>query len=271
LITRVRKVRARDLARIKLGIFAGEPVAPYRRALDEAWGLTHSYNLYTFSEWQIGCAECSAHAGLHIWTDVSLPEIILKADLAREHEEPGHTPTARPLWQAQAGDEGELVVTHLGEAFPLVRWRTADLVRVVSVEPCACGRTAPRVEILQRSDDLVNLGIIRFSIFTLKEKVDAITRPAAVARWQLRVSRRGYRPLLTILVRPAGPAEETQMIQAVHDAVAQIENVRQGWENGLVCEPVVCIAPDLGDRQSSSGKFRPLVYETDAPSEEAAR
>ncbi len=264
LITRVRKIRARDVLHVHTGIFAGEPLDPYRKALDEAWGLKKSYNLFTFSEYQLGICECEAHEGLHVWVDVSLPEIISQADLEREHEEPGFVPPARPLWQAAAGDEGELVMTHFGDAFPLVRWRTADLIRVVGVDRCRCGRTHPRVQILQRADDLVNLGIIRFSVFTLQERLGAISRPAAVARWQLRVGRLGYKPSLTVLIRPAAAVEEDAMVAAVRVALDEVEVLRMGWQNGLVCEPVVRLVPDLGDRQSTSGKFRPLVYEANA-------
>ena len=269
LVTRVRKIRPRDIVKVHTGIFAGEPLAPYRQALYDAWGLQMSYNFYTFSEYQIGICECRAQDGLHVWMDVSLPEIILQADLEREREEEGVVPPARPLWEATAGDEGELVLTHFGDAFPLVRWRTSDLIRVISTERCLCGRTHPRVNFLQRSDDLVNLGVIRFSTFTLQGKLDAITQPAKVARWQLRVGRRGYKPLLTVLIRPASGVDEAEMVAAVKAAMAEVEVLRGGWESGLVCDPEVRIVPDLGDRLSTSGKFRPLVYETE--SEEAAR
>jgi phenylacetate-CoA ligase len=265
LITRVHKVRAHDLVRVHTGLFAGEPLDPYREALYSAWGLKHSYNIYTFSELQIGIQECSAHDGLHVWMDVMLPEIIMQSDLEREREDPSYVPPSQPLWTAKAGDEGELVLTTFTPTFPLVRWRTSDLVRVHGTDPCQCGRTHPRVHFLQRSDDLVNLGVIRFSVFTLKEKLDAISRPAAVARWQLVVSRAGYKPLLAVLVAPQGPVDEEQMKQAVRAAVDQIDVLRTGWQNGLVSEPAVRIVPDLGERLSTSGKFRPLVYET-APS-----
>ena len=269
LATRVRQIRPRDMVKVHTGLFAGEPLDPYRQALYDAWGLELSYNLYTFSEYQIAFCECRAQDGLHVWMDVSLPEIILQADLEREREEEDYVPPARLLWEATAGDEGELVLTHFGDAFPLVRWRTSDLIHVISTERCLCGRTHPRVNFLQRSDDLVNLGVIRFSTFTLKEKLDAITRPAPVSRWQLRVGRQGYKPMLTVLIRPVSVVDEAQMVEAVKAAVAEVEVLRLGWEIGLVCEPVVRIVPDLGDRLSTSGKFRPLVYETDL--EESAR
>ncbi len=264
LFTKVRKVQPRDMVRVHTGVFAGEPLAPYRKPLYDAWGLKLSYNYYTFSEYQVPLIECSAQDGLHVWMDVSLPEIIYQADLDREHEEEGFVPPAHPLWEASAGDEGELVLTHWGDAFPLVRWRTSDLIRVVSTQPCPCGRTLPRVNFLQRSDDMVNLGVIRVSTFEFKEKLDSIARPASVARWQLRVSRQGYKPLLQILVRPAGPVDEAEMAAAVKAAVDQLQSLRAGIDNGLIYEPVVRIVPDLADRVSTSGKFRPLVYEDTA-------
>ena len=261
LVTRVRQVRPRDVVKVHTGIFGGEPLAPYRQALYEAWGLKLSYNFYTFSEYQVGLCECSAQDGLHVWLDVSLPEIIYQADLDREREEEGFVPPAHPLWEAAAGDEGELVLTHWGDAFPLVRWRTSDLIRVVSTQPCSCGRTLPRVNILQRSDDLVNLGVVRVSTFELKEKLDGINQPAAVARWQLRVGRQGYKPLLRILVRPVAAVDEAEMVAAVKASVDQLQALRAGIDNGLICEPVIQLVPDLEDRVSTSGKFRPLVYE----------
>jgi len=261
LVTRVHRVRARDIVHVRTGIFGGEPLAPYRKALYDVWGLKLSYNYYTFSEYQVGLCECSAQDGHHVWLDVSLPEIIYQADLDREREEEDFVPPAHPLWEATAGDEGELVLTHWGDAFPLVRWRTSDLVRVISTQPCPCGRTLPRVDFLQRSDDLVNLGVIRVGTFELKEKLDAIRRPAPVARWQLRVSRQGYKPVLRILVRPATAVDEAEMVAAVKTAVDQLQSLHAGVENGLICEPVVQVVPDLEDRVSTSGKFRPLVYE----------
>lgn len=53
------------------------------------------------------------------------------------------------------GAEGELVYTHLRQqAAPLLRFRSRDHVRL-SVGPCACGRTAPRVRCIGRTDDML--------------------------------------------------------------------------------------------------------------------
>jgi phenylacetate-CoA ligase len=62
------------------------------------------------------------------------------------------TGAARPLAD---GAEGELVLTHLRHrAAPLLRFRTRDHV-VVWTSPCACGRTAPRIRCVGRTDDML--------------------------------------------------------------------------------------------------------------------
>jgi phenylacetate-CoA ligase len=53
------------------------------------------------------------------------------------------------------GARGELVLTHLRhQAAPLLRFRTRDHVEVRTGE-CACGRTAPRVRCIGRTDDML--------------------------------------------------------------------------------------------------------------------
>ncbi len=53
------------------------------------------------------------------------------------------------------GAEGELVLTHLvNRSAPLLRFRTRDHVRL-GVGRCACGRTAPRVRCIGRTDDML--------------------------------------------------------------------------------------------------------------------
>lgn len=264
LITRVRKIRARDILKVHTGVFGGEPLEPYRKALHKSWNLEHTYNLYSSTEFRLTFVECSEQNGMHVWLDACVPEIILQSELDRERDEDGYVPAAIPLWDSQPGDEGELVLTTFGQTFPLVRYRTSDMIHIVSIAPCPCGRTHPRINILQRSDDLVNLGVIRFSTFAIKEELEKITQPSSVSQWQVRVSRVDYKPLLTVIVCPNDQVDEAEMTANVRAALENIEVLRLGWENELIFEPTIKIDPELGVRTSSSGKFRPLVYEEEA-------
>lgn len=85
--------------------------------------------------------DCPARAGIHVWEDHYFCEIVDPA-------------TGRPC---PDGEPGELVVSTLTrEGLPLIRYRTHDLTRVLSREPCACGRTHLRLDRLHgRTDDMV--------------------------------------------------------------------------------------------------------------------
>lgn len=90
----------------------------------------------------IGClwAECEAEDGMHYMGQghAHVELVDLDSDEAIAFEE---------------GAEGELVYTHLRrEATPLLRFRSGDVARVVGTS-CACGRTAPRIQCIGRTDD----------------------------------------------------------------------------------------------------------------------
>lgn len=64
-------------------------------------------------------------------------------------------PDTGALIPLEDGAEGELVYTHLRHrAAPLLRFRSRDRVRLF-MRPCGCGRTAPRVRCIGRTDDLL--------------------------------------------------------------------------------------------------------------------
>lgn len=83
--------------------------------------------------------ECEEHSGLHVSEDHFLPEVV---DV--------HTGEA-----VSEGEEGELILTTLTtRAFPLLRFRTGDRVRMMAGE-CHCGRTLRRFEWFPRPGDEV--------------------------------------------------------------------------------------------------------------------
>jgi phenylacetate-CoA ligase len=85
--------------------------------------------------------ECiEAQSGLHIFEDHFIPEII-------------NPQTGEVL---PCGMTGELVFTTITkEAFPVIRYRTGDLCRIIDT-PCRCGRTFRRISRIRgRCDDVV--------------------------------------------------------------------------------------------------------------------
>ena len=258
----VMKIKAKHIFKFKWGIFSGEPVGPYRSAIIDHYGLEPclAYGATEFSTPLVG--ECKAQDGMHIYLDFCLPEIITREELRKEESDAAYVPRAIPLWEASAGQIGELVLTSFSDALPLVRYRISDLAQVVSTEPCKCGRTHPRINVLHRSDDIVNLGLIRFSIYELKRKLEEEkAEHGQVAKWQLRLTRENYKPKAVLLVEPIGEVDERAFAQEVKDKLGDIGGIRQSWQSNLIAEPEIQVVQELREVRTATGKVQLAIYE----------
>ena len=262
LATRVMRIKAKNVFNFRWGAFGGEPVDPYRGAIVDHYGLQPS-SAYGATELLYTCpvAECMAHKGMHVYMDVCLPEIIPQEELEREQTDASYVPQAVPMWEAITGLTGELVLTTFADALPLVRYRMSDLVEVVSTEPCPCGRTHPRIKVLYRSDDIVNMGLIRFSIYLLKQKLDEVGVHGRLAKWQLRITREGVKPKALLLVEPQGEVAEEAFVKEIADKIDVLEGVRQAWENGLIAQPEVRLVEEVVEERTTLGKVKLAIYE----------
>ena len=112
-----------------------------RQRIQELLGVK-AYNSYGLTEMNgPGVAfECAEQAGMHLWEDAYIAEII--------DPETGQ-------W-VKEGEVGELVMTTLcRDGMPLLRYRTRDLTRFIPGS-CACGRTHVRIDrITGRADDML--------------------------------------------------------------------------------------------------------------------
>ncbi|MFN3567663.1 MAG: phenylacetate--CoA ligase [Caldimicrobium sp.] len=121
----------------------------YRKRIEEVMGVK-TFDIIGLTETGgVGLGiDCEARAGIHVWEDHYLIEII---DPVSE----------KPLG---IGEEGEMVVTTLTrEGLPLIRYRTRDITRILSYEPCACGRTHVRVDRIKgRTDDMLKVKGVNF-------------------------------------------------------------------------------------------------------------
>jgi len=123
-------------------VCGAEPWSEKMRAEIEAKTGVTATDLYGLTEVMgpgVSC-ECGYKAGLHIWEDHFLAEIV-------------DPETGQPL---PYGQQGELVLTTLTkEALPVIRFRTRDLVSLYP-ETCQCGRTMVRMsKVRGRTDDML--------------------------------------------------------------------------------------------------------------------
>ncbi len=118
----------------------GEPA--FRAAIEDGWGarVTEAMGIGDIGPSLWG--ECEEQEGMHLGARGFVHAELIDPE----------TGEAREL---RDGATGELVLTHLRHrAAPLLRFRTRDHVEI-GTSPCACGRTAPRVRCIGRTDDML--------------------------------------------------------------------------------------------------------------------
>jgi len=170
---------------LRVGLFGAERCSErMRQEIESRLHISASDNYGLTEVMGPGVAgECHAKNGLHINEDHFLVEVI--------DPETGE--------QLPLGEKGEIVFTTLTkEAFPVIRYRTRDLTRLIP-EPCECGRTLIRMEkISGRTDDML---IIRgVNVFPSQVESVLFEIEGIDPHYQIIVERHGAMDLMQVLV-----------------------------------------------------------------------
>jgi phenylacetate-CoA ligase len=198
----------------------GEPA--FRAMLEDGWGarVTEAMGIGDIgvSLW----GECEEQGGMHLGARGFVHAELVDPETGVAHEL-GH------------GATGELVLTHLQHrAAPLLRFRTRDHVQV-RTSPCTCGRTAPRVRCLGRTDDMLIVRGVNVFPSAVREVVGAFAPDVS-----------GH-----ILVKPQAPgvAQEPPLpvsVELARNATANAalaEAIRVRLRNVLVVQTRVELVP----------------------------
>ena len=139
------------------------------------------------------CLECK---GLHINEDHFLMEILDPVTLEPVPE----------------GEVGEVVITTLTkEAFPMIRYRTRDLSRILPGD-CPCGRSFKRMErVLGRTDDM--LIIKGVNVFPMQIEKVLFEVEGTKPHYQIIVEREHHSDRATVLVEATEALFSDQMRQ----------------------------------------------------------
>jgi phenylacetate-CoA ligase len=127
---------------LKYGLFGAEPWSEgMRQEIQERLKIVATDNYGLSEVMGPGVAgECLERNGLHINEDHFLVEVV----------------DPKTLQPVAPGETGELVITTLTkEAFPVIRFRTRDLTRLIP-SPCGCGRRFMKMNrVMGRTDDML--------------------------------------------------------------------------------------------------------------------
>jgi len=178
----------RSALSLRYGLFGAEPWSErMREEIQEGLGIIATDN-YGLSE-IIGpgvAGECLERKGMHIAEDHFLVEVVDPETLAPVPE----------------GEQGELVITTLTkEAFPMIRYRTRDLTRILPGR-CPCGRTGRRLaRIAGRTDDM--LIIKGVNVFPSQIEKVLFEIEGTEPHYQIVIDRKGALDEVTVFVEVA--------------------------------------------------------------------
>lgn len=127
------------------------------KAITSRWDV-ELFSTYASTEMATAFTECTAGKGGHTPAELIFLEVL---------DENGN--------QVKSGQAGEVVITTLGvEAMPLIRYKTSDVCHYYA-EPCACGRTTPRLgPVIGRKNQMLKVKgttIFPSAIYDAVEKV----------------------------------------------------------------------------------------------------
>ena len=174
---------------LDVGIFGAEPwTNAMRHEIEQAFNM-HAVDIYGLSEIMgPGVAnECvETKDGLHIWEDHFYPEII--------------NPETGEL--VEDGEQGELVFTSLTkEAFPIIRYRTRDLTRLLE----GTARSMRRMEkVTGRSDDMIILRGV--NVFPTQIEEALMGTPGLAPHFQIELSKPNRMDQMRIVTEVADSA-----------------------------------------------------------------
>ena len=197
-LAEVAKAEGIDLSDspVKTIVVAGEPggsIPATRRRLEEAWPGATVFDHHGMTEVGPVTYQCPAQPGiLHVLEQAYLPEII-------------DPDTGEPV---ENGATGELILTTLGRhGSPLLRYRTGDLVKAISDQPCACGRHDLGLDggILGRADDMV---VVR-GVNVYPSAVEEIVRSVGgVAEYRVEINQADTLTEMSVEVEPEAADDE---------------------------------------------------------------
>ena len=209
----------KDLSSIEVALVSGGALFPSLRAEYANRGV-RTLQCYATADLGLIAYESARDDGEPV------PGMLVNEGIIVEIVRPG---TSDPV---PDGEVGEIVVTTFNPAYPLIRFGTGDMSKMIA-EPSPCGRTAPRIAgWMGRADQRTKIK----GMFVDPKQVDEIIKRAGtLARARLTVTRDGDRDAMTLQAEAApGTSVDTDAIAAIMREVTKLSGAVEIVEAGAI-------------------------------------
>jgi hypothetical protein len=227
-----------DLWSIK-GIAAGGTDAQvYRDKIRELWGR-EPIEAYALTEGGILALQLWNGKGMTLVPHVNFLEFIPMAECERSQADPAYQPQTLLLNEIEVGGVYEVVITNfLGGVY--TRYRTHDLIQVVSLKDDEIGVNLPQIVFYSKSGDVMDLGsLCRLTEPTIWKAIEK--SGIDYNDWVAVKEFEDKGPVLKVYIEPvaeAGSFDQTEAQRLIHLALCELDEPYADVESLLGTSPL---------------------------------
>jgi phenylacetate-coenzyme A ligase PaaK-like adenylate-forming protein len=229
-----RPMLPKDLWEVKGIIAGGMDTAFYADKIEAYWGVKP---LEGYGGTEVGgvAVQTWTHKTMTFLPDCNFMEFIPEKEFYRNADDPSYIPETQTLVQVTPGIY-ELVVTNLhGNAF--VRYRTGDLVEIVSLRDEELGIDIPQMVFYARVDGIIDIGgFTRLTEKSISQAINSTGIP--IAGWTARKEYNQNKPILHVYLESNNGFMKEEIARIVHAKLKKEDAGYADLENMLGIYPL---------------------------------
>lgn len=160
-----RSILPKDLWSLSGIMCGGTDCAVLKEKIYQLWGR-YPLDTYTCTEAGIIATQLWDYEGMTFIPNLNFLEFIPEAEYSKWQLDHSYQPKTVLLDEVKAGENYETVITNF-HGGPMVRYRTADIIRITSLTNEKLGICLPQMTFEGRLDDIMDIG----GLFRLSEKI----------------------------------------------------------------------------------------------------
>jgi len=231
-----RGILPRDIWKVKGIPTAGADAKIYGKLVEHYWGV-QPLELYGSTEAGMVATQLWDYGGMVFFPYLNFIEFIPKEDSIKSREDPDYKPKTLLLNEVKPQQIYELVITNFrGGVF--VRYKTDDLIKIVSLKNEKLGVDTPQMVFHSRASDVIDLA--GFARLTERAVWQAIENSGIKYNdWALRKEIEDKHPVLRLYLELRGEErKEKEIVEAIHESLKKVDSDYNDIEKMLQFKPL---------------------------------
>ena len=247
-----RAMLPKDVWKLKGVASGGTDMEIFRDQVKQFWGV-EPLEVYGGTEMGVLAMESWDRTGMTFVPDVDFLEFVTEDDSMRSRADGKYQPKTLLLNELKPGNNYELVITNFqGGAY--VRYRTGDLIRVISRSNKELNIGLPQIKFHSRVNDVIDLaGFTRLTEKTLWQALEQCQ--IKYTDWMVRKERGETSPILHFYIELVDSHyDEGKITTEIHENLKKLHSAYQDLEEMVGIKPVRITVLAPGTFKSYTGE-----------------